>query len=182
MSSDHGSVWVICHERNAVEAPWDPSSADYNKRSADQIEAVVTHFEAVAQRLARERDACRLLGPRHKTLRLAAPARSKLHLHLDAQLALHDVRCGAAAYDDVVETERRLAGVLRVVFLVERRSGEDAHHARMAQVADYAADVVLAAARREIQRPRQRCRPCPGAQTPPRACAVKMCVETKDTS
>ena len=23
MSSDHGSVLVICHERNAVEAPWE---------------------------------------------------------------------------------------------------------------------------------------------------------------
>ena len=51
----------------------------------------------------------------------------------------------------MVGPEQRLSRVVCVVFLVEGRTREDAHHARTAQIHDCAADVVLAGARRDVE-------------------------------
>lgn len=135
-------------------------------RADDELDAVVGEeaFEDLARREGLSDRALLLLQrladvrEREDALRAEADARQdaargeaarvahggEVDLHAAAQLALQDVRRRAAADDDVVLAQVRLAGEFGVVLLVVGRTGEDAQHARMAEVDDEAADVVLA--------------------------------------
>ena len=72
------------------------------------------------------------------------PHVSERQFDFRAEFAFDYVGCGAAADDHMFLTKETFPGVFGIMFAEVGRPGENAHHTWMAQICDYATDIVLA--------------------------------------